>query len=110
LTPIASSSRQPRLLLRGAKSGDLSVFKALKAASAEQLARELQAQGDLSWPRWTISCGPRELRVLFSLATVHDPDPDARALRERGIDAVFRSHPQQLSTTVAVFRWGRRVV
>lgn len=67
-------------------------------------------QGELSWPRWTISCGLRELRVLFSLATVHDPEPDARALRERGIDAVFRSRPQQLSTTVAVFRWGRRVV
>ncbi|MGO9960722.1 MAG: hypothetical protein ACLP50_32885 [Solirubrobacteraceae bacterium] len=167
-------------LLRGAKS-DLSVFKALKAASAQQLARELRdgpeflpgdsgaalglvpevqtfggttgrkpadvgavsallsrllrhgilalppssgtrnghrvvggplvtEQSDLSWPRWTIPCGPRELRVLFSLATVHDPDPDARALRERGIDAVFRSHPQQLSTTVAVFRWGRRVI
>jgi hypothetical protein len=67
-------------------------------------------QGELSWPRWTISCGLRELRVLFSLATVHDPEPDARALRERGIDGVFRSRPQQLSTTVAVFRWGRRAV
>jgi hypothetical protein len=67
-------------------------------------------QGELSWPRWTIPCGARQLRVLFSLATVHDPDPDARALRERGIDAVFRSQPQQLSTTVAVFRWGRRVI
>lgn len=66
-------------------------------------------QGELSWPRWTISCGLRELRVLFSLATVHDPEPDSRALRRRGIDAVFRSRPQPLSTTVAVFRWGRRV-
>ena len=67
-------------------------------------------QGELSWPRWTISCGLTELRVLFSLATVHDPEPDARALRERGVDAVFRSRPQELSTTVAVFRWGRRIV
>jgi hypothetical protein len=66
--------------------------------------------GELSWPRWTISCGLRELRVLFSLATVHDPEPDARALRQRGVDAVYRSRRQQLSTTVAVFRWGRRVV
>jgi hypothetical protein len=67
-------------------------------------------EGELSWPRWTISCGLRELRVLFSLAAVHDPEPDPRALRARGVDAVFRSRPQQLSTTVAVFRWGRRVV
>jgi len=66
-------------------------------------------EGELSWPRWTISCGVKELRVLFSLASVHEPAPDARALRERGVDAVFRSRPQQLSTTVAVFRWGRRV-
>jgi len=67
-------------------------------------------EGELSWPRWTISCGLTELRVLFSLAAVHDPAPDARTLRERGIDAVFRSRPQELSTTVSVFRWGRRVV
>ena len=67
-------------------------------------------QGDLSWPRWTISCGLRELRVLFALAAVHEPEPDARALRQRGVDAVFRSSPQQLSTTVAVFRWGERIV
>jgi hypothetical protein len=67
-------------------------------------------QGELSWPRWTISCGLKELRVLFSLASVHASEPDAHALRERGIDAVFRSRPQQLSTTVAVFRWGQRVL
>lgn len=66
-------------------------------------------QRELSWPRWTIPCGPRELRVLFSLAAVHEPEPDARALGERGIDAVYRSAQQQLSTTVTVFRWGRRV-
>jgi hypothetical protein len=67
-------------------------------------------QGDLSWPRWTIPCGVRELRVLLSLATVHQPEPDSRSLRERGIDAVYRSSLHSLSTTVAVFRWGRRVV
>jgi hypothetical protein len=68
--------------------------------------------GELSWPRWTISCGLRELRVLFSLATVHDPEPDARALRERGVDAVYRSLPQKPSqnATFSWFRWGRRVV
>lgn len=63
----------------------------------------------LSWPRWTIPCGPRALRVLFGLACVHQSTPDARLLRASGIDAVFRAKPQQLSTTVAVFRWGRRV-
>lgn len=67
-------------------------------------------RGELSWPRWTISCGLTELRVLFSLATVHHPEPDARALRKRGVDAVFRSRQQQLSTAGRVFRWGRRVV
>jgi hypothetical protein len=65
--------------------------------------------GDLSWPRWTIPCGSRELRVLFSLAAVHAPEPDLRALRERGIDAVFRSRAAPLSTTVSVFRWGRQM-
>jgi len=71
---------------------------------------------DLSWPRWTVPCGPRALRVLFGLACVHvDIDVDnrqdiARLVSASGIDAVFRATPQQLSTTVAVFRWGRRVV
>lgn len=64
---------------------------------------------DLSWPRWTVPCGPRALRVVFGLACVHAEVPDARQLRASGIDAVFRSTPKQLSTTVAVFRWGRRV-
>ena len=67
-------------------------------------------QGELSWPRGRVACGLRELRVLFSLASVHDPEPDAHALRERGIDAVFRSQPQPVNRTVAVFRWGRRVI
>lgn len=64
----------------------------------------------LSWPRWTFPCGPRELRVLFGLASVHAAEPDAESLRARGVDAVYRSRPRQISTTLAVFRWGRRVV
>ncbi len=65
--------------------------------------------GDLSWPRWRIPCGPRALRVLFGLACVHVEEPDHSLVGDSGIDAVFRAKPQQLSTTVAVFRWGRRV-
>ena len=64
---------------------------------------------ELSWPRWTVPCSPRALRVLFGLACVHEAEPDSRLLNASGIDAVFRAKPQQLSTTVAVFRWGRRV-
>lgn len=64
---------------------------------------------DLSWPRWTTACGARTLRVLFGLACVHEPRPVPRLLEAAGIDAVFRATPTQLSTTVAVFRWGRRV-
>ena len=67
-------------------------------------------QGELSWPRWTIPCRLSELRVLYSLASVHEPEPELRALRERGIDAVFRSVPHKLSTTVSVFRAGDRIV
>lgn len=65
--------------------------------------------GDLSWPRWTIPCGIRELRALFCLAALHAVEPDGDALRRRGIDAVYRARPQALSTTVAVYRWGRRI-
>ncbi len=64
---------------------------------------------DLSWPRWTIPCGTRALRVLFGLAAVHEPSSSPEVLRASGIDAVFRATPKQLSTTVSVFRWGRRV-
>jgi hypothetical protein len=66
---------------------------------------------ELSWPRWTIPCGPRALRLLFGLACVHadEHELDPHPLRASGIGAVFRARPQQLSTTVAVFRWGRRV-
>lgn len=65
--------------------------------------------GELSWPRWTIDCGPRALRVLFGLAAVHEELPDRRVLEASGVDAAYRATPQPLSTTVSVFRWGRRV-
>ena len=65
--------------------------------------------GALSWPRWTFAAGPRALRALFSFAAIHDQSPDVRVLRARGVDAVFRSESKKISTTVSVFRWGRRV-
>jgi hypothetical protein len=66
----------------------------------------------LSWPQWSISCGLSELRAAFGMRDIHASPSgmDAGALRLRGITAVYRSAPHQLSTTVAVFRWGRRVV
>jgi len=64
---------------------------------------------ELSWPRWSVPCGPKALRVLLGLASIHVSHPKPEALRATGIDAVFRAAPQQLSTTVSVFRWGRRV-
>lgn len=66
-------------------------------------------QGSLSWPRWTTPCALRALRAVFSFAEVYAERPDAAKLRARGVEAVYRSAPVQLSTTVAVFRWGRRV-
>jgi hypothetical protein len=64
---------------------------------------------ELSWPRWTMPCGARALRVVFGLSCIHASRPEPVQLRASGIDAVFRATPQQLSTTVAVFRWGRRI-
>lgn len=65
---------------------------------------------DLSWPRWTFPCEAGSLRVLFGLAMVHEASPARERLAAAGIDGVFRATPQALSTTVSVFRWGRRVV
>ena len=104
----AASALLSRLLRHGILAlPPSSGFRSGRRAVGGPLVTE---QGELSWPRWTISCGLRELRVLLSLAAVHDPKPDAGALRARGVDAVFRSRAQPLSTTVSVFRWGRRVV
>ncbi|MBA2347213.1 MAG: hypothetical protein H0V81_02870 [Solirubrobacterales bacterium] len=64
---------------------------------------------DLSWPRWTFPCDARSLRVLYGLAMVHEASPTRERLAAAGIDGVFRATPQALSTTVSVFRWGRRV-
>lgn len=63
----------------------------------------------LSWPRWTIACGRRDLRVLFGLAAIHKDSPDFELLRDRGVDAVYRAVPRAISTTLSVFLWGSRV-
>lgn len=65
--------------------------------------------GVLSWPRWSAPCGLRALRALYAFAPIHELEPDARLLGARGIDAVYRAQPRELSTTVSVFRWGTRV-
>lgn len=65
--------------------------------------------GELSWPVWTVPCDRRSLRVLFGLACVHVDVPEPSALAAAGVGAVYRSAAHQLSTTVAVFRFGRRV-
>jgi hypothetical protein len=58
---------------------------------------------------WSVPSDRRSLRLLFGLACVHVDDPDRVALGAAGIEAVYRSAAHQLSTTVAVFRFGRRV-
>lgn len=63
----------------------------------------------LSWPRWEIPVGLRALRSLFCLDAIHVEVPNRRALSLRGITAVYRAHAVQLSTMVAVYRWGREV-
>lgn len=65
--------------------------------------------GELSWPVWSVPCDRRTLRMFFGLACVHADVPDVHALAAAGVVAVYRSAPHQLSTTVAVFRFGRRV-
>jgi len=77
---------------------------------ARRVGGPLVTDGDhLSWPVWMFGCGLRELRALFSLRAVHRPEPDGTALGMRGVSAVYRSGLRALSTTVSVFRWGRRV-
>jgi len=64
---------------------------------------------ELSWPIWTVECGVSELRVIFAWEEVHAETPRQAVLAVRGVEAVYRASLQKISTTVEVFRWGRRV-
>lgn len=64
----------------------------------------------LSWPRWRVPVGLRSLRTLLALEAIHVESPSPSRLVERGIDAVYRARAVPLSNTVAVFRWGERVM
>jgi hypothetical protein len=63
----------------------------------------------LSWPRWRFPVDLDGLRALSSLADVHADRPDSELLRAFGIDAVYRARAVELSSMVAVYRWGERV-
>ena len=63
----------------------------------------------LSWPRWRFPVDLDGLRVLVSLAEVHADEPDGEMLHAYGIDAVYRARAVELSSMVAVYRWGERV-
>lgn len=63
----------------------------------------------LSWPVWGFPADLTTLRSLLSLASVHEAQPDARELRARGIEAVYRARAVPLNSMVAVYRWGERV-
>lgn len=63
----------------------------------------------LSWPRWRCSLGLRSLTTLLTLPSIHEARPDAKALAQRDIDAVFRARAEPINSMIAVFRWGDRV-
>jgi hypothetical protein len=63
----------------------------------------------LSWPCWRFPVDLDGLRILFSLAEIHADEPDGDMLRAYGIDAVYRARAVELSSMVAVYRWGERV-
>jgi hypothetical protein len=63
----------------------------------------------LSWPRWRCSLGLRSLTTLLTLPSIHEGTPNAQALAQRDIDAVFRAHAEPINSMIAVFRWGDRV-
>lgn len=63
----------------------------------------------LSWPRWRFPVDLDGLCTLFSLAEIHDDEPHGDTLRSYGIDAVYRVRAVELSSMVAVYRWGERV-
>jgi len=63
----------------------------------------------LSWPLWRVPVGLRALRSLFCLDAIHVDVPEVEALSRRGITAVYRARTVELSTMVAVYRWGQQV-
>lgn len=63
----------------------------------------------LSWPRWRFPASLDGLQMLFSLPEIHAERPDDETLRAYGIDAVYRARAVELSSRVAVYRWGERV-
>jgi len=63
----------------------------------------------LSWPVWRVPVGLRALRSLFCLDAIHTEAPESEALGKRGIAAVYRARAVELSTMVAVYRWGTQV-
>lgn len=63
----------------------------------------------LSWPVWRVPVGLRALRSLFCLDAIHTEEPQLEALAPRGITAVYRARAVELSTMVAVYRWGQQV-
>jgi hypothetical protein len=63
----------------------------------------------LSWPVWRVPVGLRALRSLFCLDAIHAANPDLKALSARGVTAVYRARAVELSTMVAVYRWGQQV-
>lgn len=62
----------------------------------------------ISWPVWTIPLNVTGLRAYFSLAGIHAERTDLD-FAQRGIAAVYRADAVPINTTVAVFRWGKRV-
>lgn len=63
----------------------------------------------LSWPRWRCPLGLRSLKTLLTLPAIHTEMPDAGALAQRDIDAVFRARAEPINSMIAVFRWGNRI-
>ncbi len=83
---------------------------AVSRGPARTVGGPLVTAGDvLSWPVWRISVGLRALRSLFCLDAIHTDEPEVGALSKRGITAVYRSRAVELSTMVAVYRWGEQV-
>ena len=66
-------------------------------------------QESISWPVWDIPLGLGGLRNYFSLASIHDSEPDMGLLRHRGVAAVYRSSSIPINNMISVFRWGERV-